>query len=66
LAAHTQDVDARKAIFQQAEALLLDEMPIIPLYFYVTSRLIAPSVQGWHPSLLDNHPYQAISLQQAQ
>lgn len=66
LAAHTQDVDARKAIFQQAEALLLDEMPIIPLYFYVTSRLIAPSVQGWYPSLLDNHPYQAISLQQAQ
>ena len=62
LAAHTQDPEARKAIFQKAEALLLEEMPVIPLYFYVTSRLIAPSVQGWHPSLLDNHPYQAISL----
>jgi oligopeptide transport system substrate-binding protein len=61
-AAHTQAPEARKAIFQKAEALLLEEMPVIPLYFYVTSRLIAPSVQGWYPSLLDNHPYQAISL----
>ncbi|ADE54677.1 peptide ABC transporter substrate-binding protein [Coraliomargarita akajimensis] len=61
-AALEQDPDKRKAIFQQAEAILLDEMPFIPIYFYVTSRLIQPSVQGWYPSLLDNHPYQAIQL----
>jgi len=51
------------ALFQQAEAILLDEMPFIPIYFYVTSRLIDPAVQGWYPSILDNHPYQAISLE---
>lgn len=61
--AQEQDPAKRKALFQQAEAILLDEMPFIPIYFYVTSRLIHPSVQGWYPSLLDNHSYQAIRLQ---
>jgi oligopeptide transport system substrate-binding protein len=61
-AAVTQAPEARKAIFQKAETILLDEMPVIPIYFYVTSRLIDESVQGWYPSILDNHPYQSIQL----
>ena len=61
-AATEQDPAARLACFQQAEAILLDEMPFIPIYFYVRSLLIHPSVRGWHPNLLDYHPYQAISL----
>ncbi|MEN8661403.1 MAG: peptide ABC transporter substrate-binding protein [Lentimonas sp.] len=62
LAAVTLDPEVRRAIFQKAETLLLDEMPVIPIYFYVTARLIDEAVQGWYPSILDNHPYQAIRL----
>lgn len=61
-AAVTLDPEARKAIFQEAEAILLDEMPYVPIYFYVTTRLIDDAVHGWYPSILDNHPYQGISL----
>ncbi len=61
-AAVTLDPEARKKIFQQAEAILLEEMPFIPIYFYVTSKLITPSVKGWYPNILDYHPYQAVSL----
>lgn len=61
-AAQTLDPQARKAIFQQAESILIEHMPVIPLYFYVTSKLIHQSVQGWHSNILDYHPYQAISL----
>lgn len=61
-AALEQNPEARKKLFQQAETILIEEMPVIPIYFYVTSRLIHPSVEGWYPSLLDNHPYQAIRL----
>ncbi|MGJ8638445.1 MAG: peptide ABC transporter substrate-binding protein [Opitutaceae bacterium] len=61
-AAVTLDPEARKAVFQKAEAILLDELPVIPIYFYVTSRLIDDAVQGWYPSILDHHPYQAIRL----
>lgn len=62
-AARTLDPEARRAIFQKAEALLIEAMPVIPIYFYVTSKLIDPSVQGWYPNILDYHPYQAITLQ---
>lgn len=61
-AAITADPEARKELFQQAETILIEEMPFIPLYFYVTSKLIDESVQGWYPSILDYHPYQSIQL----
>lgn len=61
-AALIQDSKARLEIFQQAESILLEEMPVIPIYFYVTSKLIDESVQGYYPSILDIHPFQAISL----
>ncbi len=59
----TADNSARHALFQQAEARLLEEMPVIPLYFYVRSLLIHESVRGWHPNLLDYHPYQGVWLE---
>jgi len=61
-AALEQSRDNRFQLFQQAEAILLDEMPFIPIYFYVTSLLIHPSVQGWHPNILAYHPYQSVRL----
>ncbi|WPJ97402.1 peptide ABC transporter substrate-binding protein [Coraliomargarita algicola] len=61
-AASEQDPSARYALFQKAEKILIDEMPIIPIYFYVRSMLIDESVQGWHPNILDYHPYQDVWL----
>ena len=37
LAARTPEASQRMQLFQQAEAILLEEMPYIPLYFYVTT-----------------------------
>ena len=37
-------------------------MPILPIYFYVHVTLRDPSVKGWHPTLLDHHPYQFVYL----
>ncbi|PXA03852.1 peptide ABC transporter substrate-binding protein [Coraliomargarita sinensis] len=61
-AAVEQNPEKRFGIFQKAEAILMEEMPVIPIYFYVTSRLIHPSVQGWHANILDYHPYQSVRL----
>lgn len=58
----TTDADARREIFQQAEELLIEEMPVIPIYFYVSSKLVDESVRGWHPNLLGYQLYQGISL----
>ncbi len=61
-AARTPDRDQRHARFQQAEGILMREMPIMPLYFYRSKSLVQPSVRGWHPNLLDHHPWKHISL----
>ncbi|MGZ0655968.1 peptide ABC transporter substrate-binding protein [Coraliomargarita sp. W4R53] len=62
-AATEQDPTARFALFQEAEKLLIEEMPIIPIYFYVRSMLIDESVKGWAPNILDYHPYQDVWLE---
>jgi oligopeptide transport system substrate-binding protein len=43
--------------------LLAEEIPILPLYFYVQVSLRHPSVQGWYPTLLDHHPYKYVYLE---
>ena len=60
----TADPAARRALLQRAETILLDEAPIIPIYYYTSVRLVHPSVHGWHPTLLDRHPYKQIWLEQ--
>jgi oligopeptide transport system substrate-binding protein len=53
---------ARAALLREAETLLLDATPVIPLWHYAHVFLIHPAVRGWHPTLLDHHPWKHISL----
>jgi oligopeptide transport system substrate-binding protein len=62
VAAGTGDQAARFAAFQKAEAILMDEMPILPIFYYTRPRLIRPSVKGWYPNLLDQPNYKSIYL----
>jgi oligopeptide transport system substrate-binding protein len=62
-AARETDPARRFGLFGQAEGMLLEEMPIAPVYFYVRTMLIQPSVRGWFPTLLDHHPYKYVSLE---
>jgi len=61
---HTGDVDHRFAILKEAETILLNEMPIIPVYWYARSMLVRPQVKGWRSSLLDDRPYKWMDLQE--
>ena len=63
LASKTLAKEKRFKHFQDAEAILLEELPVMPIYFYVRSLLIQPSVRGWHPNILDHHPYKYVSLE---
>lgn len=62
-AARTTNQAARFAHFQKAEAILLEQAPIIPIYYFTHTLLIQPSVKGWHPTLLDHHPYKHVWLE---
>lgn len=59
----TADPVARHELLRQAETVLLDELPIIPIYHFTTVRLVHPAVRGWHPLPLDRHPYKHVWLE---
>jgi oligopeptide transport system substrate-binding protein len=46
----------RRKLLQQAEQILLKDMPIIPIYFYTTQHLVNPAVKGWEDNVMDIHP----------
>jgi oligopeptide transport system substrate-binding protein len=45
-----------------AEEILLREAPIAPIAWRGKNYLLHPSVKGWHPLLLDCHPYNPVQL----
>ena len=63
LAARTADPVARMEVFHRAEAILMNDMPIMPIYFYTNIHLQRSGVKGWPSNLLDYHPYQRVYLQ---
>lgn len=61
-ASREADPAARLEHFQEAEALLLGRLPVIPLYFLTHSYLIKPAVRGWFPNAADVHPWQRVEM----
>lgn len=45
----------RLRLMQEAERMLLEEWPIIPVYTYVTKRLVDRHVRGWENNVMDHH-----------
>ena len=39
----------------EAERVLMTDNVIIPIYSYVTKRLVNPHLQGWQPNVMDHH-----------
>jgi oligopeptide transport system substrate-binding protein len=65
-AARTEpDSAARLELLQQAEAILMDEAPIAPIYTYVQAFLKSPDVKGWHPNMLSHVHWKFLYLETA-
>lgn len=54
---------ARLDKLRQAEARLLEQQLIIPLYYYVSRHLVKPDVHGFEDNLMDIHLSRWLSLQ---
>jgi oligopeptide transport system substrate-binding protein len=55
-AAEERDPARRQALLAEAEALLLEELPILPIYGYVSQNLVHPRLGGFHANVQDEHP----------
>ncbi len=45
--------EERAALLAAAERRLLEDVPLIPLYFYVSKHLVAPRVAGWYDTVMN-------------
>jgi oligopeptide transport system substrate-binding protein len=54
-AAAEANPERRRLLLEAAERQLLADMPFIPLYFYVSKRLVKPWVGGYTPNIMDHH-----------
>ncbi len=52
---------ARYEIYHQMDALLMREVPIIPIYFYTRPYALDPKVR-WVPNILDNRNWKFVEI----
>jgi oligopeptide transport system substrate-binding protein len=53
----------RLAGFYKAESILMDEMPVIPIYTYATKHLISPSLKGMPLNIMDYFSFKHMYLE---
>ncbi len=61
-AAATPDAVQRRTLLQQAEAVMLADQPLMPIYFYVNKRMVSRRVEGWENNSLNIHYSQDLSI----
>jgi oligopeptide transport system substrate-binding protein len=54
------DTNQRRVTLQSAEKLMLQDYPIIPLYYYVSKRLVKPYLRGVEPTSLNYVPSKGL------
>lgn len=50
------DFDRRREILEKAERLLLQDQPIVPIYFYVSKHMVSDKIAGYESNIMD-HQY---------
>ena len=49
------DFERRRELLQEAEELMLQDQPIMPIYFYVSKKMVSPRVDGFQTNIMDHH-----------
>ena len=65
-AAAQGDMDRRRLFLEEAEGVVLEDQPVIPIYFYVSKALVSPLVKGWEDNILNYHYSQHLRLEAAE
>lgn len=64
-AARNEPDEAERAeLLRRAEAILMEHLPVFPIYSYVDPNMVRPYVKGWYRNLLDTHPLDAVWIEQ--
>ncbi|MEM6733602.1 MAG: peptide ABC transporter substrate-binding protein, partial [Myxococcota bacterium] len=58
----TQDRTRRARLMAEAESLLVENVPAIPLYVYARTDLVKPYVSGYWGNLQNRHPFKWMGI----
>jgi oligopeptide transport system substrate-binding protein len=61
-AARTPNPQIRRQFLETAERVMLSDYPILPLYYFVSKRLVRPYVTGVEPNPLDRLPSKSLRM----
>jgi oligopeptide transport system substrate-binding protein len=61
--ARTEDPNVARKNFELAETLLMQEAPLLPIYFYSRVYLLDERVKNWHDNPLGFHDYKQVRLE---
>lgn len=55
--------EERFALYTEAETILMENMPIIPIYIYQTKNLKNPDLKGIPPNIMDHYNWKYVYLE---
>ena len=58
------DLNKRSAMLQEAEAILMNELPVLPIFNYVSTSLKQRYIKGFYANKLDQHPLRFVKFDQ--
>ncbi len=58
----TKSTTARYEVYQQMEKILVEEMPVMPIFFYTRARLVSSKLKGFVTTPIDNYPWKYADL----
>jgi len=60
------DLATRAQLMRAAEAILVRDVPVLPIYYYVSRSLVGPRVSGWINNPANVHPSRTLLLTAAE
>lgn len=54
------DPKRRMELLRQAETILANELPVVPIFFYTSAEMAKTNIEGFAPSALDMHPLSVL------
>ena len=61
----TADLAARAEILARAEAITVEEMPLIPTIYSVSSNLVGPHIVGYEDNVVNIHATRWLSIDES-
>lgn len=59
------DMEVRASMLAEAEQIMVNDMPVIPIVFYVNRAVVSPEVTGWEDNVVHIHRTRYMCLDSA-